>query len=474
MSEANIRRARALSWSKQTWMWIAAATLLAAFAVYAAVYWFEVVDETEWVGVKGEAASNPFLALEKLLAAQGATVIPAPRAAVLDTQLQAGGPSAIVLGANRLQNMTPARINAIEAWVASGGQLIVESERLMLDDPLLAKWGLERKRLVWRRGKYVEVDRKRPPRVVTEGSKAGEGAGDDPVPGDPEMEFEIEEGQSLQPVPRSPFAPQRSMPSQAVSTVALGDGISFQVAFVPHQNLVVLNPVTQSRLTTPALIRDRFGGRIAEISMGRGRITAISGFDFMKWKALTKADHAEFIWHLVSRGGNRGGNDSAVKPTVLMMARPAGMGFSQWVIENAWMVVVSLLLLIGVWIWSVLPRFGPLLPALTTERRSLGEHIRAAGGWLASRREWSALLAPVRARFWSRLTHRYPRAASMSATEKLELAARAASISISDATWLLNTDVHSRRECLQVMSALIDATARLDGEGRPPSSQFAR
>jgi hypothetical protein len=128
------------------------------------------------------------------------------------------------------------------------------------------------------------------------------------------------------------------------------------------------------------------------------------------------------------------------------------------------MVLVSLIALIAVWIWSVLPRFGPLLPTPQLDRRSLGEHIRAAGGWLASRREWPALVEPVRARFWARLTQRFPRAANMSLPDRLALAARATALSASDVAWLLSADVRSRRECLQIISSLIDATARLDGE----------
>ena len=61
-----------MRFSRSTWGWIAFGVALLAVAIYVAVHWFEVIDDTEWIGVKGEAAVNPYLALEKLLVEQDA------------------------------------------------------------------------------------------------------------------------------------------------------------------------------------------------------------------------------------------------------------------------------------------------------------------------------------------------------------------------------------------------------------------
>jgi hypothetical protein len=61
----------------------------------------------------------------------------------------------------------------------------------------------------------------------------------------------------------------------------------------------------------------------------------------------------------------------------------------------------------------------------------------------------------------------------MSLPDRLDLAARATSLSVSDAARLLSAEVRSRRECLQIISSLIDATARLDGDSSQSKQQFA-
>ncbi len=447
---------KAMRFSRATWGWIAFGAALIAFAIYAAVHWFEVVDDTEWIGVKGEARVNPYLALEKLLVAQGASVNPLRSISSFDDQLAESTSRVLILADKRLAYMTPARVAAIERWVAAGGHLIVEGEALHLDDPLLMKWSVDRKRLIWRRGRLAEADRKRP----DEASKKGQAnSGADTSGDDPEMEFPVEPMPSNGRRPRSlsPFAQnQTAMPTQSTARVTLPDGMTFRAVFSAYQNFVLLPAAGAGATAQATLIRDRTGGRIVEIPVGRGRVTAISNFDFIAWKGLAGADHAELIWHLVSDGGER------VRPSVAMMTRPLSTGFATWLGVNAWMVLVSLAALIVFWIWHVLPRFGPLLPAAVPSRRRLGEHIRAAGGWLAKRGEWSQLIEPVRARFWSRMILRHPRAAAMSVSERLQLAASLTGLSFADLTRLLTADVPTRRDCLHSIRTLIKATARLD------------
>jgi hypothetical protein len=448
-----------MRFSRATWGWIGFGVALLAFAIYAAVHWFEIVDDTEWIGVKGEAAVNPYLALEKLLVEQGASVTPLRSITTLDAQLEDSSARVLILADKRLPYMTPARVAAIERWVNAGGHLIVEAEAPHLDDPLLIRWSLDRKRLVWRRGQMVEVDRKRPGGTST--NKTQNKNGNDINPDDEEMEFPVEPTpnngrRSRAPSPFS-FNPTAA-PMQSTSRITLSDGMTFRAIFTAYQNLVPAAPNGGRPLDPSALIRDRTGGRMAEFPMGRGRVTAISNFDFMAWKALSRADHAELIWHLVSSGGEQ------AKPTVAMLTRPISTGFSNWLATNAWMVLVSLAALIAFWIWHVLPRFGPLMPATTTARRSLGEHIRAAGGWLARRGEWSALVEPVRARFWSRLMLRHPGAASMAMAERLQLAASLTGLSLADTNRLLTADISSRRDCLAAIRTLMAATTRLDGD----------
>jgi hypothetical protein len=453
------------SFSRQTWGWILVGVALLAAALFAASRWIEVVEETEWVGVKGEAATNPYLALERLLTVKGANTVKAAKSDQLDVQLRKPEVGVLLLGANRLPSMTPERVAAIGAWVEQGGRLVIEAERPLFGDPLLARWSIARKPLVWRGGKYAEVD------------KAGSGpSAENPASPDNADEAEPQSPQEYAVKPRNetrnrplPITPgQWVQPQAQASQIRLADGTSFKAIFYAFQNLLV-TPANPSGLVatnpgaTAEVARDRLGGRIVQMQVGRGQVTAISNFDFVQWKELGKADHAELIWHLLTGGETKPAGQAT---TMLLMLQPSTTGLGSWLQEHAWMVSLSMAVLLCCWIWHVLPRFGPLLPPVLTPRRSLREHIRAAGGWLASRSDWMALVTPVRARFWARLAQRHPRTTLMSQIERLEYVARLCSLTLNETTRLLAANIDSRRECVYVIRWLMLITSRLDGDAR--------
>jgi hypothetical protein len=454
--------------SRQTWGWILVGVALLVAALFAASRWIEIVEETEWVGVKGEAATNPYLALERLLAVKGANTVKAAKSDQLDLQLRKPDVRVLLLGANRLPSMTPERVAAIGGWVEQGGHLVIEAERPLLGDPLLARWSIVRKPLVWRGGKYAEVD------------KAGSGpSAENPAGPDNADEAEPQSPQEYAVKPRNearnrplPITPGQWVQPQAQATqVRLADGTSFKAIFYPFQNLL-LTPAKESGQDaenertgryTAQVARDRLGGRIVQMRVGQGSVAVISNFDFVQWKELGKADHAELIWHLLTGGETKPAGQAT---TMLLMLRPSTTGLGSWLQEHAWMVLLSMAVLLCSWIWHVLPRFGPLLPPVLTPRRSLREHIRAAGGWLASRSEWMALVTPVRARFWARLAQRHPRTTLMSEVERLDYAARLCGLMPNETTRLLMANIDSRRECVYVIRWLMLLTSRLDRDSR--------
>ena len=451
--------------SRRAWGWVLIGVAFAAASIFLASRWLEVVDETEWVGVKGEAATNPYLALERFLVVKGASTLAATKANELDQQLSRADVGVLLLGANRLPTMTPERIASIAAWVEQGGHLIVEAERPGLGDPLLSRWGVERKPLVLRGGKYTEADTSRdavPPAEDTPSTTTNE-----------EGELQPAQDHAVQPRSKRPnpfTAGQYISPRAAAARIQLVDGTAFNAIFYAYQNIAAVPSEPSAGLANqtryPVTIsRDQLGGRIAELSvgvgLGRGRVTVISNFDFLQWKELGKADHAELIWHLSAPRSER-------RPTVLLMLRPTSVQLGVWLVEHAWMVLLTSLVLLCVWIWHVVPRFGTLLPSVLAPRRSLREHMRAAGGWFASRSDWTSLVTPVRVRFWTRLAQRHPRTTLMSQYERIEYASRLCSVTIDEAARLLTSNIASRRECLYAIKWLIRITIRLDGEKQLP------
>ncbi len=74
------------------------------------------------------------------------------------------------------------------------------------------------------------------------------------------------------------------------------------------------------------------------------------------------------------------------------------MGIVPLLVRNAGLVLLAGLLLLTLWLWRVGGRFGPLESEPPHGRRSLREHLEAAGTFLWRRRAGGAMLTAVRQR----------------------------------------------------------------------------
>ena len=111
-------------------------------------------------------------------------------------------------------------------------------------------------------------------------------------------------------------------------------------------------------------------------------------------------DHAGVAWELVHLVG---------KPAGIWIVLSDDMpGIVSLLVAKAWPALLAAGLLLGAWLWFVGGRFGPALPEPELSRRSLREHLDAAGRFLWRRRAGRALLAVVRRRLEERLLRRHP------------------------------------------------------------------
>lgn len=67
-----------------------------------------------------------------------------------------------------------------------------------------------------------------------------------------------------------------------------------------------------------------------------------------------------------------------------------------WLWQNAPAVLLTLLLLTVFVLWRVMPRFGPLLPPLPSDRPGLLAHLRAVGDFHMRHQDYASLLTPLR------------------------------------------------------------------------------
>jgi hypothetical protein len=372
-------------------LWTLFGLLVAGAITYMVVNWYEIEDDESWIGMQGEARTNPYLAMTRTLEAMGAKTETVAGSDEWEAALkQSPKGSTLLLGDRRLVRMTPQRVQAIHAWVQAGGNLIVEAEQPKFDDPLLAAYGIGHVGLRWTSKGWVEK------RDRAKGEPEDESTL--PFPLDPEslgdeVDNESDVARRLREILRK----------KEKSRIVFADGNGFDVAFQPYQNLRALKVPS-----TADVISDKTGIRVIQLADGTGQVTAISNFDFMTRRQIAENDHAEFVWHMVATQNAQPAANAKTSPRVLLALRDTEGGLWKWLMQHAWMVMVAVAVLLLLWLARIVPRFGPLLPAPSLDRRSLAEHFRALGRFVANENGWPQLAYAARERFLKRLYRERP------------------------------------------------------------------
>jgi hypothetical protein len=306
---------------------------------------FEQVPTSRWEPAQKEALRNPYLALERLFGQLGRPVKQIESSRLLDT-LPPGG--ILILDNNRRRNVDPARAERILRWVKSGGYLIVAAENFS-DDPLLLKLGLSRYKA--------------------------------PTP------QQCEAGETPPPKPGARNAPA------SIEFSLPGNDIRYRLRY-PGKGLSSSTP----KPAWSAADHDR--NALLHYAWGRGQITVLDDLEFLGNRQIGNFDHAELIWALLRQYQPQGEIRLATRMTVPTLW--------QWLAESAWMVLISAALLIGVWLWRIIPRFGGTLAMPSVERRALVQHLDAIGRSVWREGGIAHWLAVVRQVFHKRLLLRRP------------------------------------------------------------------
>ncbi|HMX23475.1 MAG TPA: DUF4350 domain-containing protein [Accumulibacter sp.] len=155
------------------------------------------------------------------------------------------------------------------------------------------------------------------------------------------------------------------------------------------------------------------GAQWLHYAIGRGNLTVAVGLDNqLSNRQIGELDHAELYWTLLSR------YDHSPKPQVLLLSRLQMPGLFVWLWENAWAACVATACVLALWLWRIMPRFGPCYPEAPPARRELREHLAAVGRYLWRAGALPSLLVPVREHFHTRLTLRHPRIAALPKEER--------------------------------------------------------
>jgi hypothetical protein len=162
--------------------------------------------------------------------------------------------------------------------------------------------------------------------------------------------------------------------------------------------------------------RLRAGDRLIVFAHGEGLVTAASSLQFARNELIGQLDHAPFLWALLQQAPAR---------ELRVFFRPERLSLWEFLRENALPVLLAAGALLALWLWRIVPRFGPVAPDVPPARRRLLDHLRASGRYYWSNGLRSRLVVAARDAALRRIAHAQPDFAEASPAER---AARLASL----------------------------------------------
>jgi hypothetical protein len=187
----------------------------------------------------------------------------------------------------------------------------------------------------------------------------------------------------------------------------------------------------------------RIGASLVSFARGRGMVTAASSLRFARnpgvedhFAKLRQApatsigalDHAELFARLL-----------ALTPgsELVVYFRPARLSLWGFLKEHAAPALVAGGLLLALWLWSIVPRFGPVAPDTPPGRRRLLDHLRASGRYYWVKGLRSQLVVAARDAALRRMARAQPEFASAPAAERAARLSALAGISKEEAARFL-------------------------------------
>ncbi|MDL5593178.1 DUF4350 domain-containing protein [Bacillus subtilis] len=133
-----------------------------------------------------------------------------------------------------------------------------------------------------------------------------------------------------------------------------------------------------------------------QLPYGVGTITVVTDAELWKTPAIAQHDNAWLLWYLSA--------DTAV--TLLYNTEHDGLLTLLW--RYFPQAIVALLALIGLWLWHVGVRHGPMQAPAPSGRRQLMEHLRASADFILRHNGQQTLLQALQQDVLRRARHRHP------------------------------------------------------------------
>lgn len=172
-------------------------------------------------------------------------------------------------------------------------------------------------------------------------------------------------------------------PSPGIDRIPMPDGSELRADLLPSPVLRDLDEDADAwRFVS------RGGIRILQFGWGEGQITVFSTLRPFTNREIGRLDHAELLAQIV--------DDADAPGEVFLIRHLEAPSLSGWLARHAPAALVVLGVFLLLWLWRVVPRFGPLAPSPAPDRKSLLEHVRALGRFYSDQRRTAQLLQWLR------------------------------------------------------------------------------
>ncbi|MEI7908244.1 MAG: DUF4350 domain-containing protein [Verrucomicrobiota bacterium] len=129
-------------------------------------------------------------------------------------------------------------------------------------------------------------------------------------------------------------------------------------------------------------------GVFASVRTGGGRVSVLTDARPLRNRWIGEHQHADFLLALI---------DASERDGSVVFVRSCGLSFSGMLRRHLWPVLCGLALVLVLWLWRNLSRFGPLEAALPpSPLRGYDHHLEALGNFHWRLDRAAALLAPLR------------------------------------------------------------------------------
>ncbi|MBI2380565.1 MAG: DUF4350 domain-containing protein [Gammaproteobacteria bacterium] len=361
-------------------LWLLPLILLLGLGYWGFHRLFEWSEENRDLGLAEPALRNPYLAAQRLLEKDGSPVSVELSLKRLDAL---PGPETLLFVPQLPAYLEPARAEALRAWLEAGGHLLTVYRRDSREDeadaerPFLEQYGLRR---------HSEEADEDDESTAEDEAKAVEQLG------------ELGRALGLKPEGKTtPDSPEerRKLAETWLKTLT-------ELRFEGHEQSLRLNvaPYTEAWLEDGDEAAAASGDTETRTTLlhytpGEGSLTVLLDDAFLKNEQLAQFDHALFLTELADGRPvlilNAG--DYPSLPELLASRYPEALAAAA--------------LLLTFWLWRITGRFGPLRPDVPPARRSLAEHLAAAGRFHWRSDRGAALLEGLRAELHKTLTRRH-------------------------------------------------------------------